>query len=114
MNLNRGALKFCGVYTVFFVVLVGLGYLGDFKARIFMHGLAVFPVLAPLSWSGLLERIVPVDSWMNNVFFLFPFCVVIIYLIGWTLSGIGQLLRRLLARPPQVPIGDDPPGWHPP
>ena len=113
MKLNRGALKVCAVYTVFFAVLVSLGHLGDLKSRIFFQGLAAFPVLAPLSWSGFFEFIIPVCSRMNNVFFLFPFCLVTIYLIGWALNGIAQLLRPLLFRQPPAPIGDDPPGWRP-
>ena len=42
------------------------GYVGFFSQ------LAILPVFAPLTWLGLREFIPP-DSWMNSIFFFFPF-----------------------------------------
>jgi hypothetical protein len=87
MKFNRGALKFCGAYIGYFVLMRGLGYTWDFKGQTVATQLALFPALAPLSYLGLTEFI-PVDSWVNSVFFFFPLCLVIVYFIGWAISGI--------------------------
>jgi hypothetical protein len=55
MKLNRGALKLCGVYTVYFVLLVGLGHFGDPKARIILNGLAVAPAALPFFGWGWMD-----------------------------------------------------------
>jgi hypothetical protein len=112
MKLNRGALKLCGVYTGFFILLVGLGYSSDVKGQAALHGLAVFPALLPLAYSGLIEFMRPY-LFMRSVWFFFPFCLVIVYFIGWAFSRIRHLITRLLVRRPPAPIGDDPPDWRP-
>lgn len=106
MKLNRGALKFCGVYTVLFILTISTSLFSkDPKGGIVFGQLLMAPILAPLSWSGLLEFI-PVDSWMNNVFLFFPFCLVIVYFIGWAISGITNF------RDPSDSVGEDTPDWH--
>jgi hypothetical protein len=112
VKVNRGALKLCGVYTGFFVLFVGLGYVSDLEGQAFLHGLAVFPVLLLLANSGLREFMEPY-LFMKSVWVFFPICLVILYFIGWAISGIGHLITSRFVRQPPAPIGDDPPDWRP-
>jgi hypothetical protein len=106
VKLNRGALKFCGVYTIFFILMAWAGHsANNGNGDSFFSQLAIMPVFAPLTWSGLLEFIPP-GSWMDSVFFFFPFCLVIVYFIGWAISGFINF------KDPSAPVADDPPDWH--
>ena len=104
MKPNRGALKFCGVYTVFFILMAWAAYSAETGGQLFSQ-LAILPAFAPLTWSGLL-KFIPQDSWMNSIFALFPFCLVIVYFIGWAISAFINF------KDPSAPVADDPPDWH--
>ena len=70
MKLNRGALKFCGVYTVFFILMAWAGHsANNGNGDSFFSQLAIMPVFAPLAWLGLLEFIRRTLGW--TLFFLF-------------------------------------------
>lgn len=95
VRLNKGGLILCGVYTVIFIVMAAEAYFADDpKGVAFFGQLAVFPALASLSWLGLIE-LIPVDSRLNSVFFLFPLSLAITYLIGCVIGWpIGWILNR--------------------
>jgi hypothetical protein len=77
----------------------------DNKGAYLLAQLSVFPALALLSWSGLIE-FAPVDSWLS--WLLFPISLAIVYFIGWAISAIIDF------KDPSAPVVDDPPDWHKP
>jgi hypothetical protein len=96
MKLNRTALKFCGLYIVFVILLIGLAYFsGDAKGRVILVQMAMMPagilLLTLPHLLGFTDHLIQVDSWMNSVFFFFPMSLVAMYLIGWAFSGMSQL-----------------------
>ena len=116
MRPNRGGLKLCGVYTVFFVMLMGLSFFSHDEGRILARALAMFPAgIALVTFPYLLgfPDLIRVDSWLNSVYVFYPLSLVIAYLVGWACSALMTLLKRLFIKQPPLPIGDDPPGFKP-
>ncbi len=99
MNLNGGGLKLCAVYIIYAAVLITLAYFTDDpKGRFFLSSLA----WAPAGVTFGLLHLFPVMyqyPWTNTPYFLFPACLVIVYLIGWSISTANRRLfypRRYL------------------
>jgi len=100
VKLNKAGLICCGMYTAYFLVLIGFGYgpFADTKTGGLYIALATMPA-ALLLWVleaclGFRDFPSP-DSWKNCAAIFYAGNLVISYLFGWTLSAI---VRRLAPR----------------
>ena len=99
MKLNSGGLRFCAIYIIYAAVVITLAYFTDDpKGRFVLGSLA----WAPAGVSFGILHLFPVmyrHAWTNTPYFLFPACLVIVYLIGWAISTANRRLfypRRYL------------------
>jgi hypothetical protein len=92
MKLNSGGLKLCAIYIIYAAVVITLAYFTDDpKGRFFLGSLA----WAPAGVTFGILRLFPVmyhHPWTNTPYFLFPACLVIVYLIGWAISTANRRL----------------------
>jgi len=99
MKLNSGGLKLCAVYITYAAVMITLSYFtDDTKGRFVLGSLA----WAPAGVTFGILHLFPImyhHPWTNTPYFLFPACLVIVYLIGWAISTANRRLfypRRYL------------------
>jgi len=99
MKLNSGGLKLSAAYILYAAVVITLAYFTDDpKGRFVLGSLA----WAPAGVTFGILHLFPVmyrHAWTNTPYFLFPACLVIVYLIGWAISTANRRLfypRRYL------------------
>lgn len=92
MKLNRPGLILCGVYAAFSLLLIWFSYsTADIKSRVYLEQLAVLPAILPIGALGF-EKTVILHAWMNTIPTFFVLSLVLMYLVGWALSGVRRML----------------------
>jgi hypothetical protein len=94
MKLNSGGLKLCAVYIIYAAVLITLAYFTDDPKGRFILGSFAW---APAGVTFGILHLFPVmyhHPWTNTPYFLFPACLVIVYVIGWAISTANRSLPR--------------------
>src|ERR1700722_5702082 len=92
MKLNSGGLKLSAAYILYAAVVITLAYFTDDpKGRFVLGSLA----WAPAGVTFGILHLFPVmyqHPWTNTPYFLFPACLVIVYVIGWAISTANRKL----------------------
>jgi hypothetical protein len=92
MKLNSGGLKLCAVYIIYAAVLITLAYFTDDPKGRFILGSFAW---APAGVTFGILHLFPViyhHPWTSTPYFLFPACLVIVYVIGWAISTANRKL----------------------
>jgi hypothetical protein len=92
MKLNSGGLKLCAIYIAYAALLITLAHFTDDpKGRFFLGSFAWLP--AGIAFGILhLFPVLHRYPWTNTPYFLFPVCLLIVYLIGWAISAVKRRL----------------------
>jgi|SRR5262245_3407581 len=94
MKLNRPGLILCGAYAAFSLLLTWFSYsTADIKSRVFFEQVAVPPAILLIGALGF-EKTVMLHPWMNTIPMFFVLSLVLMYLVGWALSGVRRMLGK--------------------